>query len=228
MPGDLELLVRVVVAGALGAALGVEREHRGQVAGMRTHALVGCGAAIFTLAGAYGFGDVHRGPNVDPMRVAAQVASGIGFIGGGVILKAGASVRGVTTAASLWAAAAIGLAAGAGMLVLATLGVAMVLVMLIGLRWVRDRLGPNLGGAPRIVSVSYQRGHGTLGPLLETLRDVGANVEDLAIADRDNGSDVREVRLMVRVADPHGLQRAVAEIGSFDEVHVSEIETAPS
>ena len=79
-----------------------------------------------------------------------------------------------------------------------------------------------------MVSVSYQRGHGTLGPLLETLRDVGANVEDLAIADRDNGSDVREVRLMVRVADPHGLQRAVAEIGSFDEVHVSEIETAPS
>jgi putative Mg2+ transporter-C (MgtC) family protein len=229
VPGDLELLMRVGVGAALGAALGVEREHRGQVAGMRTHALVACGAAIFTIAGAYGFSDVHRGPNVDPMRVAAQVASGIGFIGGGVILKAGASVRGVTTAASLWAAAAIGLATGAGLLALATGGVAIVLAMLIGLRWARERLGARLGGAPRIVTVSYQRGHGTLGPLLETLRDVGANVEDLAIDDRNsNGSELREVRLMVRAADPHGLQRAVAEIGSFDEVHVSEIETAPS
>ena len=85
-----------------------------------------------------------------------------------------------------------------------------------------------MGGAHRIVSVSYQRGHGTLGPLLETLRDVGASVEDLAIDDRGNGGNLREVRLMVRAPDPHGLQRAVAEIGTFDEVHVSEIEAAPS
>ena len=222
------MLLRLAVGAALGAALGFERERRGQVAGMRTHALVACGAAIFTIAGAYGFGDVHRGPNVDPMRVAAQVASGIGFIGGGVILKAGASVRGVTTAASLWAAAAIGLAAGAGLLVLAAGGVAIVLVMLVGLRWLREGLGTRWGGASRIVSVSYQRGHGTLGPLLEALRDVGAHVEDLAIDDRGNGAGLGEVRLLVRAADPNGLQRAVAEIGSFDEVHISEVEAAPS
>src|SRR3954465_5396085 len=131
VPTNLELLARVAIASALGAALGLERERRGQVAGMRTHGLVACGAAIFTLAGAYGFSDIHRGPNVDPMRVAAQIASGIGFIGGGAILREGATVRGVTTAASLWAAAAIGLAAGAGLLVAAAGSLAIVLVMLV-------------------------------------------------------------------------------------------------
>src|SRR3954466_13916723 len=134
VPTDLDLLARVAVASALGAALGLEREHRGQVAGMRTHGLVACGAAIFTLAGAYGFADVHRGPNVDPMRVAAQVASGIGFIGAGAILRDGATVRGVTAAASLWAAAALGLAAGAGLWRTATIGLSKALLMLVGLR----------------------------------------------------------------------------------------------
>src|SRR4051794_41412739 len=114
VPTDLDLLARVAVASALGAALGLEREHRGQVAGMRTHGLVACGAAIFTLAGAYGFADINRGPNVDPMRVAAQVASGIGFIGGGAILREGAAIRGLTTAASPWAAGPPGVPARGG------------------------------------------------------------------------------------------------------------------
>src|SRR3954466_3254960 len=125
MPSDLDLLARVAIASLLGAALCLERERRGQGAGLRTHGLVACGPAIFTLAGAYGFADIHRGPNVDPMRVAAQIASGIGFIGGGAILREGATVRGVTTAASLWAAAALGMAAGAGLWRTATIGLAV-------------------------------------------------------------------------------------------------------
>src|SRR3954471_19256004 len=125
---------RVAAAGGLGALIGLERESRNQLAGMRTHALVAAGAAVFTLAGAYGFSDIHRGPNVDPMRVAAQIASGIGFIGGGAILREGATVRGVTTAASLWAAAALGLASGAGLWRTAMIGLGMALVMLVGLR----------------------------------------------------------------------------------------------
>src|SRR3954463_6232877 len=124
---------RVAAAGGLGALIGLERESRNQLAGMRTHALVAAGAAVFTLAGAYGFSDVHRGPNIDPMRVAAQIASGIGFIGGGVILKGGASGRGVTTAASLGAAAAVGLAVGAGLLIAAAGSVAIIIALLVGL-----------------------------------------------------------------------------------------------
>src|SRR5919202_1121624 len=165
------MFLRVGAAGGCGALIGIERESRNQLAGMRTHALVACGAAIFTVAGAYGFSDIHRGPNVDPMRVAAQIASGIGFIGGGVILKEGAAVRGVTTAASLWAAAAIGMAVGAGLVVLAAGAVAIILALLVGLRHVRDLLAPRLGAALRVVDVQYDSGHGTLGPLLDALRD---------------------------------------------------------
>src|SRR3954465_2370770 len=96
------------------ALLGLEREVRGDPAGSRTHALVAVGAALFTIAGAYGFSDVPRGPNIDPARVAAQVASGVGFLGAGAILRQGFGVRGLTTAATLWLAAAIGVASGAG------------------------------------------------------------------------------------------------------------------
>jgi putative Mg2+ transporter-C (MgtC) family protein len=111
--------VRLVVAGALGAAIGFEREYREQEAGLRTHMLVAMGAALFTIVSAYGFHDVldGSGPNVlirlDPSRIAAQIVSGIGFLGAGAIIRNGLTVRGLTTAASLWLVAAIGMAAGA-------------------------------------------------------------------------------------------------------------------
>lgn len=102
---DWIILLQIVVATGLGAAIGIERELGAQAAGLRTHMLVCLGAALFTLAGA----DLMRG---DPVRVAAQVVTGIGFLGGGAILREGANVRGLTTAASLWLTAAIGLAVG--------------------------------------------------------------------------------------------------------------------
>ena len=110
-----DAFLRIGAAGGCGALIGLERETRNQLAGVRTHALVATGAAIFTLAGAHGFPNLHRGPNVDPMRVAAQIASGIGFIGAGAIIRDRGSVRGITTAAALWTSAAIGLATGAGL-----------------------------------------------------------------------------------------------------------------
>src|SRR4051812_32808960 len=218
MPSDLDLLTRVAVASLLGAALGLERERRGQVAGMRTHGLVACGAAVFTLAGAYGFSDIHRGENVDPMRVAAQIASGIGFIGGGAILREGLTVRGVTTAASLWAAAALGLAAAAGLWRTAMIGLAMALVMLVGLRVLSTRISPRLGTGRRIIRLEYQRGHGTLGPALDALRDAGASLEDLSIQDDTNGHPgLRRADVIVRTARPEGIDRALARIETLDE-----------
>ncbi|MGI8658642.1 MAG: MgtC/SapB family protein, partial [Candidatus Limnocylindria bacterium] len=92
----------------------------------RTHALVSLGAAIFTVVGAYAFG----GQGSDPTRVAAQIVSGIGFLGGGAILHYGGTVRGLTTAASLWAVAAVGMAAGAGLLVMAAISTALIIIAL--------------------------------------------------------------------------------------------------
>jgi putative Mg2+ transporter-C (MgtC) family protein len=161
-----DALLRVGLAAVLGALVGFERELHGQLAGMRTHALVAAGSALFTLVGAYGFGDFERGANVDPMRVTAQVVSGIGFIGAGAILRDGGSVRGVTTAAALWASAAVGLACGAGQYGAAAAGVGVVLVALVGLRALRDRGLALMRAERNSVDVVYERGHGTLAPRL--------------------------------------------------------------
>jgi putative Mg2+ transporter-C (MgtC) family protein len=109
MPG-LELLVRVGLATLLGIAIGIERQWRARMAGMQTMALVSMGAALFLILGAYTF---HR--DQDPTRVAAQIVTGIGFLGAGVIMKQGSSVTGLNTAATLWATAAVGALAGAWM-----------------------------------------------------------------------------------------------------------------
>ncbi|MBM2821511.1 MAG: MgtC/SapB transporter [Thermoleophilia bacterium] len=113
-----EELLRILLAAGLGAAVGIERELREHEAGLRTHMLVAVGSALFTLVSAYGFGEffAQTGPivPVDPTRIAAQIVTGIGFLGAGAIIRQGANIRGLTTAATLWAVAAIGMAAGAG------------------------------------------------------------------------------------------------------------------
>ena len=123
---QVDLAIRLTVGLILGAAIGFERELHRQPAGFRTHSLVSRGAALFTVVSAYGFsGDV-----VDPTRIAAQIVSGIGFIGAGTILQHRGHIRGLTTAASLWSVAAIGTAAGAGLYVVAVMGTLLILVIL--------------------------------------------------------------------------------------------------
>jgi putative Mg2+ transporter-C (MgtC) family protein len=132
MPADLsfdlqlELALRLTIGLVLGAIIGFERELHRQPAGFRTHSLVALGAALFTIISAYGF----SGAQVDPTRIAAQIVSGIGFIGAGTILQYRGNIRGLTTAASLWSVAAIGTAAGAGLLVMAVIGTVLILVVL--------------------------------------------------------------------------------------------------
>jgi putative Mg2+ transporter-C (MgtC) family protein len=123
---QLDLTVRLVVAMVLGAVIGLERELQRMPAGFRTHALVSLGSAIFTVVSAFAF----TGAGSDPTRIAAQVVSGIGFLGGGAILHYGGTVRGLTTAASLWAVAGVGMAAGAGLWVVALVSTILVIVAL--------------------------------------------------------------------------------------------------
>ena len=122
-----DAVVRLLAAAGLGAALGVERELNAQPAGFRTHLLVSLGAALFTVAGA----DLA---DADPARVAAQVVTGIGFLGAGAILRDGGTVKGLTTAASLWVTAAVGLACGLGSILLAALASGLALLALVLLK----------------------------------------------------------------------------------------------
>ena len=125
----LEMALRFLLAAALGAGIGYQRERAGKAAGVRTHVLVSSGAALFTLASIYGFG----GAVVDISRVAAGVVVGIGFIGAGVILRGQREeeVAGLTTAATIWITAAIGLAAGAGMYLLSVIATAVAVGILL-------------------------------------------------------------------------------------------------
>src|ERR1700759_5349879 len=136
--GDLAL--RLILVVLLCGAVGLERETRDQPAGVRTHVLVGMGAAVFTLISAYGFSGIHGAAPIDPSRVAAQVVTGVGFLGAGAIIHQGLAVRGLTTAAAVWISAAIGMSAGIGFSSLALPGTAVVLIPLLVFRHVRVAL----------------------------------------------------------------------------------------
>ena len=145
MLGSSEVILRMVVAALLGGLVGLEREVSDQPAGFRTHILVSLGAALFTLVGAYSFDE----EGVDATRIAAQVVTGIGFIGAGVIFQHGPSIKGLTTAASLWVTAAIGTAAALGYWDAALVTTIITVVSLYGLKRVGRNVFPRLRGKNR-------------------------------------------------------------------------------
>ena len=131
MPIVLEMVLRLLLAAALGAVIGYQRERAGKQAGLRTHILISSGAALIALVSIYGFGS-----DSDPARVAAGVVVGVGFLGAGVILhREGGIVAGLTTAATIWVMAGIGLAAGVGLYVVAAVATAIVLGVLVMPHW---------------------------------------------------------------------------------------------
>jgi len=136
---DGVLVARLVMTLILCGAIGLERSAHDHASGFRPHILVGLGACLMTMAGAYGFGDLAH-PNANPMAVASYVVSGIGFLGAGAILRAGTSVRGLTTAAALWGEAGVAIAVGAGLSGLATPTVVLVLFTLGPLQRLEARL----------------------------------------------------------------------------------------
>lgn len=131
-----DVLIRLLMAAALGSIIGFERERLLWAAGIRTHMVVCVGACLIMIVSAFGFGDSLTSKNVvlDPSRVAAQVVSGIGFLGAGAILARGEIVRGLTTAASIWTVAAIGLAVGGGLYFAAGASTAVIIVILAGIK----------------------------------------------------------------------------------------------
>ena len=193
-----EVLLRVVLAGVFGGAIGAEREIREREAGLRTHMLVSIGAALFTLVSAYGFSDFHfsnrSGITYDPTRIAAQVVTGIGFLGAGAIIRQGLSVRGLTTAASLWVVAAIGLATGAGYYSAALITTVVVLVSLWPLRIIAFRLFERVRPGELRLEVELQSGESP-SVLLEPLEARGVAVRSFEVED---ATDRRRVALDVR------------------------------
>ena len=165
----------------LSAVIGLEREVRQKSAGLRTHCLVGVGAALFMLISKYGFSDVLRTGQVvlDPSRVAAQIVTGVGFLGAGLIFVRRDSVRGLTTAASVWVTAAVGAACGAGLPLLAVAATGAYLIVALPFHYV-SRMLPHSGTAISLLRVSYPDGRGILRQVLQVATAHGFAVDELA------------------------------------------------
>jgi putative Mg2+ transporter-C (MgtC) family protein len=160
-------IIELAVAFGLTALIGLERETRGKSAGLRTQTIVGTSAALILLVSKYGFGDVLSAGTVilDPSRVAAQIVSGIGFLGAGIIITRRGAVVGLTTAAAIWESAAIGMAAAAGLLLLAVVVTVLHFLIVLAIAPLARRLTARLPGSVQ-VHVIYQDGRGVLRELL--------------------------------------------------------------
>jgi putative Mg2+ transporter-C (MgtC) family protein len=204
-----DTLLRLAVAALLGGAIGLERELDEKAAGLRTHMLVASGSALFTLVGAYGFsGFLGHGKVVsyDPSRIAAQIVTGIGFLGAGVIFRQGFTIRGLTTAASLWLVAAIGMAAGAGYWAGAVLATAVGVVSLRPLEWLKNWMLPQRAAQSMVVELAEDA---SAGPVLEALERSG----DLLALRRDG----RRLEIEVRM-DWNRRGHALGQVAALDGV----------
>ena len=191
MPTEGDIALRILVALLLGAVIGLERELTGQMAGLRTHITVALGAALFGLVSAYSFSEFIQeraatNYQVDVTRIASNVVTGIGFLAGGVIIKHGASVRGLTTAASIWVTAAVGLGVGLGsyfMSVAATAALVMTLALLRApRRWLR-----RYAVAKEMVVIHVSPGADTAGVIDALQHAEGVEVRSLTLRN-GNGS----------------------------------------
>ncbi len=215
---QVDLAFRLALAAVLGALIGLEREIHTHPAGMRTHLLVAFGSAMFTVLSIYGFvGALEPGQGTapDPTRIAAQIVTGIGFLGAGAILKYGTSIRGLTTAGSLWASSAIGMAAGAGDIVIALVGTGIVLFSLWPLNRIVERLRT---GRERSVKIRLQLGRlEALGALTKEL--AAHRIEMGGIQSQRTGKNRYEIELELRLPSgfrPDGLLEIITGLPEVD------------
>jgi putative Mg2+ transporter-C (MgtC) family protein len=183
----------LLLAFGLSSVIGLERQFRGKSAGLRTQSIVGTASALILLVSKYGFADVLRPGTVvlDPSRVAAQIVSGIGFLGAGLIITRRGAIRGLTTAASVWETAAIGMAAGAGLPLLALLVTGLHFVIVLAYTPL-GRVIATRGHAERGYTITYQDGRGVLRELLAACTTHSWTVNSLAIVGRRREDEIAD------------------------------------
>jgi putative Mg2+ transporter-C (MgtC) family protein len=223
----------------LSAVIGIEREIRLKSAGLRTHTLVGVGAAVFMLISKYGFTDVLEPGRIilDPSRVAAQIVSGVGFLGAGIIFVRRDAVRGLTTAAGIWTTAAVGAAAGAGLPILAAVTTAIYLVVAVLFPQITRRL-PHSSTAISIVRVRYPDGRGILRHLLQLATAKGFAIDEVSTENlgrrhpAEGGDDTGPPPLVEVTLHVHGrasvneLAAALSEVDEVEAVVAGDINSA--
>jgi putative Mg2+ transporter-C (MgtC) family protein len=208
-----EALLRLALAGVLGGLIGLERELREREAGLRTHLLVAVGSALFTIVGAYGFSGIRT----DPTRIAAQIVTGIGFLGAGAIIRQGFSVRGLTTAATLWVVAAVGLAAGAGYYSAAIISTALVLLALWPLRIVAFRILRRFRPEDGRLLVELPAG-APPGKVIDELVGAGARISSIGVAQEGDRRRLELDLVLPHSVTPPHLVALVADVPDVADV----------
>jgi putative Mg2+ transporter-C (MgtC) family protein len=219
MLSNTELILRLILAAALGSLIGFERERLSWAAGLRTHMLVCVGSTLMMIVSAFGFADILGTGNVtlDPSRVAAQVVSGIGFLGAGSILMRGEMVRGLTTAASIWAVAGVGLAVGGGMYVAAVGATVLILIILAGLKPLETRLHENRQRYQ--ISLLADRGAITLQTVNEALGIGAVRVKQFIVLADKNYADREEIHITISRLSERQLTVICERLSQIDGVH---------
>jgi putative Mg2+ transporter-C (MgtC) family protein len=203
------------LAFVLSSLIGIEREFRAKSAGLRTHTLVGVAAALIVLVSKYGFGDTILKDAVvlDPSRVAAQIVSGIGFIGGGLIFVHRDIVRGLTTAAIIWLTAGVGMACGAGLPLLAIAVTGVHFVVVYGYTW----LARQILAEQSEVQVLYMPGRGTVEKVMQMCTGRGYTIQELTVGETEGGDgDKRAIRF--HVSGRRGVEALVVAIADIKGV----------
>ncbi|MHB8286565.1 MAG: MgtC/SapB family protein [Caulobacteraceae bacterium] len=222
MISDADIAIRLLVAAALGSVVGFERERILWSAGIRTHMLVSVGSCLLMIVSAYGFQHALMMPHVvlDPSRIAAQVVSGIGFLGAGSILARGQVVRGLTTAASVWAVAAIGLATGGGLFFAAAVSTVIILVILAGLKPLEEAYRAKIQSCR--FDISTERGMLSMDGLPKQLGVRATQVKRILIQDEDGETQHLELQLArVSARDIRLVAERLKQLPGVHEVKVT-------
>jgi putative Mg2+ transporter-C (MgtC) family protein len=210
---------RLALAALLGSLVGFERERLLWAAGVRTHMLVCVGACLLMIVSAYGFQDAVQQPHIvlDPSRVAAQVVSGVGFLGAGSILLRGNVVRGLTTAASIWSVAAIGLAAGGGLAFAACLTTIIILVILVGVKPLEEAYRARVQSA--VITIEAERGVIDMDKLKTLLGIRGGQIKRVAVLPA--GDDLEKVTLHLVKVSERDIRAGVARLKEEPGIHTA-------
>ena len=219
---EFDMILRICMGFLAGAIIGFERSHRRQVAGLRTHILISTGATLLMLLSIYLPQQFSASRTGDPGRIAAQVVSGIGFLGAGAIIRLGNNVRGLTTAASLWFVAAVGLAIGGGMFLLAAVAEALGLITLLLLNIIEKKIFPT--ARYKMIEISYKDMVPNTKDTMEIIKESGIQVQsrDINQGSKDRGT---KLKLLVRIPDSvdiAAIARSIKALGNIGKVEIKE------
>ncbi|MCX8129089.1 MAG: MgtC/SapB family protein [Clostridia bacterium] len=212
----LNLIFKLVLSCVLGGIIGYEREHTNRPAGFRTHILVCVGSALVMVTSEYIFRSYHNQTNIDPARLGAQVISGIGFLGAGTIIREGFSVKGLTTAASLWAVSCVGIAAGIGFYEGAVIATVLIYITLIMLKKMEDSFSKN--SAYRAIHIQSMDKPGQIAAISSIFDKNGIPVKRIEFINEENEKNL-SIKILAKIPSKLGSKNVISDLHSVEGIY---------